>query len=326
LNYGLNFRHDNVSDVQLTNTVNRDSIQNFVALGNVAEANISGFVSTTYKKGNWQFIPGARLDVFQFNYEDKIETPSTSSAHADVLFSPKFIATYNPSKTLQFAVKIGQGFHSNASQVAVLRQSETLPKSTGGDLEVSWKASDKMVLTSAVWFLNLDQEFVYVGDEGIVEPSGKSRRKGVDFSARVEMANRLLANIDFNYTHARSADGEQFSERIPLAPHLTSTGGLSYVTTTGFFGSLNYRFLGDRAANEDYSIIADGYAILDGSVGYKSQHFEFSITAENLLNSEWKEAQFATESRLQFEEVPIEEIHFTPGTPFFLNAKIGFRF
>jgi outer membrane receptor protein involved in Fe transport len=227
---------------------------------------------------------------------------------------------------LQYAVKFGQGFHSNDTRVSVLRESDALPKSTGGDIEVSWKVSDNMVLTSAVWFLNLDQEFVYVGDEGIVEPSGQSQRKGVDFSARLELKKGLLANADFNYTYARSTNGESLRERIPLAPHLTSTGGLSYSSPKGIFGNVSYRFLGDRAANEDASIIADGYVILDGVVGYRNEHFEFSLTAENLLNTDWKEAQFATLSRLDFEETPVEEIHFTPGTPFFLNAKIGFRF
>jgi hypothetical protein len=44
------------------------------------------------------------------------------------------------------------------------------------------------------------------------------------------------------------------------------------------------------------------------------------------LNSEWNETQFATESRLPDEAVPAEEIHFIPGTPFFLKGIIEFKF
>jgi len=326
LKYGANFRNDKVSDIQLTNTINRETIQDFVALGNVAESNISSFFTTDYKKGNWKFTPGVRLDYFDFNYTDKLETTPKNLEENSVLFSPKFITSYTPNKKVQFALKLGQGFHSNDTRVAVLNGSSALPKSTGGDLEVNWKVNSKIILTSAVWFLDLEQEFVYVGDAGIVEPSGRSKRKGVDVSARIELKKGLLANFDFNYTHARSSNGESFSERIPLAPELTSTGGFSYVSDKGFFGSLNYRYLGDRAANEDFSSVAKGYLLLDGSAGYKSQHIEFSVGVENALNTDWKEAQFLTLSRLQFEETPVEEIHFTPGTPFFLNAKIGFRF
>ena len=44
-----------------------------------------------------------------------------------------------------------------------------------------FKIGKKLVLQSALWYLWLDQEFVYVGDEGVVEPGGKTRRIGFDF-------------------------------------------------------------------------------------------------------------------------------------------------
>jgi hypothetical protein len=36
----------------------------------------------------------------------------------------------------------------------------------------------KVNVNSALWYLYLQQEFVYVGDAGIVEPSGKTRKWG----------------------------------------------------------------------------------------------------------------------------------------------------
>jgi hypothetical protein len=47
---------------------------------------------------------------------------------------------------------------------------------------------------------------------------------------------------------------------------------------------------------------------------------------ENLFDTEWNETQFATLSRLQGETTPVEEIHFTPGTPFFLRGRISVSF
>ncbi|MEP7093362.1 MAG: hypothetical protein ABI793_04825 [Flavobacterium sp.] len=46
----------------------------------------------------------------------------------------------------------------------------------------------------------------------------------------------------------------------------------------------------------------------------------FGISIENLFNSEWNENQFVTESRLKNETTSVEEIHFTPGTPFFYES------
>lgn len=45
-----------------------------------------------------------------------------------------------------------------------------------------------------------------------------------------------------------------------------------------------------------------------------------------LLNSEWNQAQFDTESRLPNEPEPVSELHFTPGTPFFLKGFVSYRF
>ena len=47
---------------------------------------------------------------------------------------------------------------------------------------------------------------------------------------------------------------------------------------------------------------------------------------ENILNTEWNEAQFATESRLTNEPAPITELNFTPGIPFFIRAKLAVFF
>ena len=50
------------------------------------------------------------------------------------------------------------------------------------------------------------------------------------------------------------------------------------------------------------------------------------IIIENLFDSDWNETQFATETRLYNEAESVEEIHFIPGTPFFIKGKLVFRF
>jgi hypothetical protein len=61
-------------------------------------------------------------------------------------------------------------------------------------------------------------------------------------------------------------------------------------------------------------------------VGFAKPRFELMITAQNLFNAKWKETQFETESRLLNETVPVTEIHFTPGTPFFIKAGFTYLF
>jgi outer membrane receptor protein involved in Fe transport len=89
---------------------------------------------------------------------------------------------------------------------------------------------------------------------------------------------------------------------------------------------LRYRYLDDRPANEDNSITAEGYFLLDAVLNYTRPSFQIGLSVENILDEEWKEAQFETESRLRNELEPTSEIHFTPGTPFFARASLTYFF
>lgn len=95
-------------------------------------------------------------------------------------------------------------------------------------------------------------------------------------------------------------------------------------TKPGINTSVRYRYMGDRPANEDNSVVAKGYFVTDASINYHRKKYEIGFFIQNLFNVKWKETQFDTESRLQNEPVPVSEIHFTPGTPF--SAKMSFTY
>jgi outer membrane receptor protein involved in Fe transport len=72
--------------------------------------------------------------------------------------------------------------------------------------------------------------------------------------------------------------------------------------------------------------VAKGYFVTDASFNYTQPKYEIGIAIENLFNTKWNEAQFATESRLQNEPAPVTELNFTPGTPFFARIKFAVFF
>jgi len=113
-----------------------------------------------------------------------------------------------------------------------------------------------MLLNLAVWGLDLEQEFVYVGDEAVVEPSGKTRRYGLDLSIRYQLTDWLFLDADLNLTEPCAKDEPEGENYTPLAPTLTSTGGLTTRFRKGLNARLRYRYIGDRPANEDDSVAA----------------------------------------------------------------------
>ncbi|UKM64225.1 TonB-dependent receptor [Flavobacteriaceae bacterium GSB9] len=324
---GTGFRYDDVNDVQLSKTINRQTILERLAFGNVDELNAFAFANLNYKIGNWTLNPGVRFDYFKFDYENLLTETYDNQSENNIKISPKLNVIYAASSKLQLFAKTGLGYHSNDTRVVVANKGEEiLPTSFGCDLGVIYKPLNRLVFNAALWNLFLQQEFVYVGDAGIVEPSGKTERYGVDFGMRYQLNDWLFFNTDLNYTYARSSEEPDGENYIPLAPDLTSSGGLSIKNWKNLSGGINYRFIKDRPANEDNSIIAEGYFVTDLNLNYTLNNWTFGVIVENLFDTEWNEAQFATESRLFNEPNSVEEIHFTPGAPFFLRGKVAVRF
>ncbi|XOV93114.1 MAG: TonB-dependent receptor [Bacteroidota bacterium] len=324
---GIGLRKDQVLDNELSHTrirlITLDSIQ----LGDINETNLYGYMNANFVLGRWTFNPGIRFDQFNFNYHDRLLTQFVRQTQSTVTASPKLNILYNPTNKLQLYLKSGKGFHSNDTRVVVAQNgNEILPAAWGSDLGMIWKPLDKLFINTALWHLYLEQEFVYVGDEGIVEPSGRTSRSGFDLSLRYQPVSWLYWDADLNQTLARAIDEPEGSNYIPLAPDFTVMSGVSVIHPSGTYGGIRLRYVKSRPANEDNSIVALGYAVVDLNAGYQWKNLDFGINIQNLLNTEWNETQFATESRLFNELIPVEEIHFTPGTPFFLKGSVSYSF
>lgn len=267
------------------------------------------------------------MDQFDFRYVDQLSSTYLHLTHQQAIVSPKLSIVYQPSTDFQIYAQWGKGFHSNDTRSVVVSEGlPVLPAALGLDVGIICKPVPELLLQSAVWSLYLEQEFVYVGDAGIIEPGSPTRRAGIDFSARYQPRTWIYADIDLNVTRARTLGQPEGENYIPLAPGFTAMGGVHCISPTGLFGGLRVRHLDDRPANESKSIIAKGYTVVDANLGYTWKKLEFGIQIQNLFNTEWNETQFATASRLKNETAPVEEIHFTPGTPFFLKGSVSYTF
>jgi hypothetical protein len=323
--FGAGLRIDDINDISLSHTTKREFLNDFKR-GDILESNVNAYVNEVFDLSEKISLTASiRFDYFQFRYKDQLLETNESASRSIV--SPKLNFTYQIDSETQLYVRSGFGFHSNDARGVIEQDgNEILPRAFGIDLGINSKLTDKLLLNAALWRLDLEQEFVYVGDEGVVEPSGRTLREGIDLSLRYEISPWLFADADVNFTRPRSKDEPEGNNFIPLAPAVSTIGGLTLMFKNGFNGSFRYRYLADRAANEDKSVIADGYILADATLNYKRPNFELGLSAENIFNIEWNEAQFDTESRLKDEAAPVSEIHFTPGTPLFVKLSLTFSF
>lgn len=325
---GFQLRYDEIDNLELSNTRNRQETLSNIMLGVAEEANAGFYIDETLELSpRWKLNAALRYDQFYFTYTNRLDSLYERPHQIRGTFSPKLNLFFDASPKLRFYGNAGIGFHSNDARVVIAQQGEEiLPKAYGLEAGLMVKPFPTLLLNLSAWQLDLDQEFVYVGDAGIVEPSGRTRRRGVDVSARWQLARWLYADADFNFTQPRAKDEPAGQDFIPLAPNVTSIGGLTANAKNGLFGSLRYRYIGDRPANEDNSLTAEGQFVNDLLVGFRKPTFEVSLSIQNLFDVEYNDAQFETESRLMKEPAPVTELHFTPGSPFFVKGSVSYFF
>lgn len=329
---GLDVRLDATQDSELSHTRNNTILLDPIKLGDITELNTGLFINETLRfNERFSINAGLRFDQFYYRYYNKLdEDPTLSGAGAykaqNNIISPKLSFFYQPGTDTQFYLTAGKGFHSNDSRGVVAANGlKTLPAAYTTDLGTVFKVSDKLLFNAAIWQIYLDNEYVYSGDGGSLEFSGKTQRVGFDFSGRYQPIPSIYFDVDVNYAHGRSVDDPEGENYIPLAPAWSSAAGITYMNKAGINGSLRYRYLGDRPANEDNSLTAEGYFITDLVLNYTTKRYEIGVTVNNLFDVRWKETQFETLTKLPDRDA-VNSVAFTPGTKSAALAHFSFFF
>ncbi len=283
--------------------------------------------------------------------------PHASGYAQQAMLNPKFNVVYSPGAKLDIYFNAGTGFHTNDARNVIftkkakeveqvmtrkgLSEKEiskwlikhnfnpqqqftgTMPRAYGAETGFRAELFKRFNLGMSVWYMYLDKEFVYVGDGGYSELSNPTQRLGLDCEGRLKITRWLWADADMTISQGRINSLPKGSNYIPLAPNFTLTGGITMANYHGFDFSLRTIHIGSRPANEDNTVTALGYTLINLGAACHWKRYTFSVTIENLLNTEWNEAQFDTESRMKWEKAPVDELHFTPGNP--RNARVGIK-
>ena len=324
---GVGVRFDDIKDLQLSHVYHRDLLLDRLSDVSATEANIHGYTNIDWRIGKWTINPAVRVDHFIFSLHDRLDNLPAAQDASATRISPKLNISFAQNDNVQWYVKSGFGFHSNDVRVVVAQEGQDiLPYSFGTDLGVILRPTANMIIQPAIWHMYLQQEFVYVGDEAVVEPSGQTRRLGVDLSLRYQPFSWLYIDGDINYAHARAIDEQKGEDYIPLVPALTSTGGVAVKLPSGFSANIRYRYMDSKPAIEDNSIKAKGYMVNDLVLAYGKKSWEVNVQVQNIFDAKWNEAQFETETRLRNEPSSVSEVCFTPGTPLAVKVGLSYKF
>ena len=272
-----------------------------------------------------RFVAGLRAQRVDVRVDDKLESLTTQGNATSGLANafqvlPKLMWIVSPVDGWDLFASFGRGYHSNDARGAVRQvdPARLMTPATGYEVGTRVTPLKGLSLSAAAFLLDLDSELVWLGDEGTTEASTKTRRYGVELSARYRISNWLYADLDGTLAHASYVANAGNGDAVALAPTRTFTAGVGARPTFGHwtpFGSLRVKALGDRPANQDGSLTAEGFVIVDANAGVRWRDVEVGLDVQNLLGATWREVNFATTTRLSYEPQAVNGIHYSPGWP-----------
>lgn len=325
LTSGFDWRQD-FADVGLFRQQEREVFGALTDSG-IRERNLSFYLQQEFQLNPaLRIIAGLRHDRFRFGVRDRqsgqdlgVEKRSLTSPKASLLYSPQ--GQDGP----HFFANYGQGFHSNdARSVVTAPQGTALAQAVGYEAGYRQLFGQRLEVSLAYWWLDLDGELVFVGDEGTTELRGPTHRHGPEAEVRWRISPHLWLDAHLSHSQGRFRETD---EVIARAPRLVGAGGISFLTPCKLSGNLRLRHIGQHPLVEDNSVQAKGYTVADLYLDYPlGDRLKAYLSIENLLGADIREAQTFFESRLPHEPQPMPDTHFTPGNPFTIRFGIRYGF
>ena len=130
------------------------------------------------------------------------------------------------------------------------------------------------------------------GVPGLIN-AGSQRFQGLETGASFFLRRDLIARATYSYHDARFTDFVQdfggvptqlAGNRLEMSPYNLAAFGLMYAPAQGFLGGVSVNYTGSRFLNKRNTAVADGFATLDLSVGYRTRKWELRVDARNLTD------------------------------------------
>jgi hypothetical protein len=332
---GMQARDDAIGELGIYRTTKR-ARTGTTRDDSVNEASLGVFVKNETRWSDWlRTTAGLRADGYRFKVESDLT--ANSGRRTAGITSPKLGLVLGPWAQTELYANVGTGFHSNDARGTTIRidpidritpvdRVSPLVRSRGAEIGLRTSVVPGLVSSVAFWALELDSELVFVGDAGGTEPSGRTKRHGVELANFYRATPWLSLDADVSLTDARYANA-------PGANHIANsiatvvTAGATVDAPRGFRGALRLRYFGPQPLVEDDSVRAPSTFALNARIGWRTRHWEIALDVLNLLDRANNDIAYFYTSRLRGEPIGgVDDVHFHPAEPRTLRLSVGRRF
>jgi hypothetical protein len=337
LTVGFQTRNDFINPIGLYDTEDRQRLST-VRQDRVFEGSYSLYAEATTRWTDWfRTNVGLRGDVFDFNVDSDL--PANTGNRWNAVISPKFSAIFGPWHDTEFYLNWGLGFHTDDARGVNttvdplthegVGRAASIVRTQGAEVGFRTQAVPHLTSTLALFYLHLDSELAFAGDEGSNEPGPPSNRYGIEFANYWRPNSWLSVDAELALTHARYDDVPEGQDLIPQSVPLMFSGGINFGAqgdADGFFANLRARAFSKRPL-EDNALYDRPSFLLNGAVGYRHRNWEVAVECLNILNREDNDIEYYYTSRLPGEPLAgVNDVHLHPTEPREFRFKVTYRF
>ena len=286
---------------------------------------------------------GLRGDAVR--YDVTANVPGNSGTSRGALLSPKADLVLGPWGGTEFYLSGGFDYHSNDARGTVKNWDVTtqnggpvttanpnpdypaLVQSRGAEFGVRCESIPNLRSTVSFWLLDLDSELVFDGDDGTTDPSGATRRIGIEWANDWRPLDWIILDADLSTSQAHYFDTATYGLQVPEAVADVVSAGVCVKAPQDFKFEIRLRYFGPRFLGSDET--GDHYsqdtALVNAGAEYTRGDATLALEVFNLFNTQADDITYYDVSQLKGESAPQYDFMFHPVEPLGLRASLKLR-
>ncbi|SFR71978.1 Outer membrane receptor proteins, mostly Fe transport [Mitsuaria sp. PDC51] len=309
LTWGLQWRHDRIGTLGLYDTVGRVRTHT-VREDRVTQDNAGAFVEWGSRWTGWlRSTVGARWDTMRATV-----TPTGGEFNlgnggkaSQSQFSPKLGLIARVASDTELYLHWARAFRSNDARGATTTTNpadgspaDTLPllaRTQSTELGLRTRPASGWTTSLALWQARLASELVFVGDEGVTEARGASRRLGLEWSNDVQVGRDWLIDADLAWSRARfvEATSNEFGSgrRVPNAVPVSASLSANWAPAGRWSSGVKLRYLGAYALEETGTQQSKAVFTANWRLGYQvSERWQVGLDVLNVFNTKANDIEY----------------------------------